>query len=1439
MYNEITRKLTSLTLMTIMVAGGMSVGMLQDTPMAFAAGELTVSAEAVGNFAGIQVIEIVVNDPDRSSTNESEGVPNVEINGDNVLMAQGSDGAWYAYVANQIAIEELGEGVIDNIYRGEPLASDSNVTGISDADGYYANVADFLDGAKSLQTGSVDNNPNIDASEWPLIQTYKIAENSLVTITYGTGTTATNVELDYDYDDTKDLSMDRPKYPAGADIIVALDDSLLNLSPTADDYWAFNSTDVFYFLDSDTALTAANRIGDWEAIGFEEGPLTYNAGNGIFNIQNSAIHQSITEINPGQGESLLILSESATDDNVFVNFGTDEKSNLITSTDYRKTGSDILSYKDSFSVLLDTFDGNITLANLTEEWLSGVEISIELLDEDRNLSSLKDEDMTILNGEVPYIKMGEPTNLSSNTITIDGLTLGGSTDSEVYTVSKAQNVTTVTISGAVPYADYSEKAEVFNYVNFDFTELGEGSGTYYMGTSETPQTFSDGITLTTNATTNQFEFVIADLDNDALEGEVYFDILSFGQKGPVADPATGDINSNIERVNDAFYRFMLEETDDNTAKFAGNVEYLMINQLNANDKTTYDSIETADKDVVIIVNDDMDGVDAVRVSYNDVVSTGNDKTISVQEDANTHSGVITFDTTSYSSGNTITVTLDDVDLNTDSNTLQTYTISNIENWVGEENVWLSQLTFNDELYKGCEYTEPKSGAEYDPKVGSSNNPQLGLNSTSFSFVETDTASGKFVGTLQLPTEYCNDSGDVLTTNGVNIEFEYQDYSDASGNPNETSTKATVSSFTGSVSLDKTVYGVPFAEGDYLTHPSRTADGETALPATGTTVTIQVNDPDFNISANGEDILPGDSIALKLTRGSQVSFIDLSSYGDLVEIDPQAGIFEMDIVIDQLTDEKLSLEEGGLIHQGDILSVEYTDANDASGTINTVTDSATFDLRNGVLQADKSVYIIGSDAIITLIEPDLNLDSNTEETLSLELIEWDSDAGTTTLADDIFNAQPAGLRETGEDTGIFQVIIEIPKTVDEGDTLERGEQIDLEYTDQGPAGANFVGDEDEDVTTTIFTSNFGASVELDQKVYSWTDKVYITIVAPDHNFDDNKIDEIGGKDKLVQVYTRSDKIKDYKFVETGSNTGIFTGEVILTGFTHDADGDGDNDLNPAGASGSGPTDGLLPAGDTDGITVSFEFSDNEVSQGSSLIRWNIGEVQFLEASYPAKGSGVVRVIDPDMNLNPEAVDSFDINVWSDSAAGGVKLSVTETNEATGIFEGTLIFSTTDASSGSRLRVSEGDTVTAEYNDNTLPAPYNKSDELRATSTTLIGTVVPPLERAPVANVRAVDAFGNSLDTVQSGQQIQLTADIVNGQDRTQTFAYLIQIQNSQGVTVSLSWITGELTSGQQFSPAVSWIPELLDEYTATAFVWESVDNPTALSPPVTAVIVVNS
>ena len=685
----------------------------------------------------------------------------------------------------------------------------------------------------------------------------------------------------------------------------------------------------------------------------------------------------------------------------------------------------------------------------------------------------------------------------------------------------------------------------------------------------------------------------------------------------------------------------------------------------------------------------------------------------------------------------------------------------------------------------------------------------------------------------------------------------------------------------------------------MSDPGTSLDSGEFLNAGDLTLHIRVNDPDFDISASGEDQigeLSADSLGpvkISVIRGSDAVVLgfaggpssgdgtiqvgstvvytdDQIEFGPLVEIAPDAGIFEIDVVVrytdgpasttcpvtnvftntdgagTAVTDRFESAPASGenfCILQGDILQVEYTDPADASGDPNTVTDSATFDLRNGVLQSDKSVYIIGSDMILTLIEPDFDLDNDGAETYDLDLIEWDSDAATITMGDlggegAAFDPEPSNFRETGDSTGIFQIVIEIPEELD-SDRLERGEESILEYTDWGPSGSDYVGDEDEDVNLTIFTSNFGATVELDQKVYTWTDKVYLTIVAPDHNFDGDLVDEIGDTDlDPIKVSTRGFDIDNYKLVETGTDTGIFTGEIILTGFDHDADGVIGSDTNPRTSDdGTGPTDGFLQTDDDDGLTISFEFSEDETVVGSSLIRWNIGEVQWLEASYPASGTGVVRTIDPDLNLDPEAVDNFDVDVWSDSDAGGIDLTVTETNEATGIFEGTVFFTVTDESSGHRLRVAEGDTVTAEYEDNTLPDPYTTADELDITATSLIGTVVPPLERAPAANLRTVDAFGNSLDTVSVDQQVQISADLANGQDREQTFAYLVQVQDGNGVTVSLAWITGSLSAGQSFSPALSWIPTDAGTYTATAFVWESVDNPTALSPPVSTTVTV--
>ena len=105
MNNELGRKITSLTLMTIMVAGGMTFAVPGVMPAAYAANpNLFVSAEnsQFDNYmSGPQVIEVVVIDSDINDTDESKGEPDVTVNGKELRMVQAVDGNWYGYFADE------------------------------------------------------------------------------------------------------------------------------------------------------------------------------------------------------------------------------------------------------------------------------------------------------------------------------------------------------------------------------------------------------------------------------------------------------------------------------------------------------------------------------------------------------------------------------------------------------------------------------------------------------------------------------------------------------------------------------------------------------------------------------------------------------------------------------------------------------------------------------------------------------------------------------------------------------------------------------------------------------------------------------------------------------------------------------------------------------------------------------------------------------------------------------------------------------------------------------------------------------------------------------------------------------------------------------------------------------------------------------------------
>ena len=91
------------------------------------------------------------------------------------------------------------------------------------------------------------------------------------------------------------------------------------------------------------------------------------------------------------------------------------------------------------------------------------------------------------------------------------------------------------------------------------------------------------------------------------------------------------------------------------------------------------------------------------------------------------------------------------------------------------------------------------------------------------------------------------------------------------------------------------------------------------------------------------------------------------------------------------------------------------------------------------------------------------------------------------------------------------------------------------------------------------------------------------------------------------------------------------------------------------------------------------------------------------------------------------------------------------------------------------------------------------------------------------------------TLLVDEQIMIMTDISNNQDVQQNFAYITQVKNDDYVVISLSWLTGSLSPRQMFSPAQSWIPTESGIYHIQVFVWESIKNPEALSPPLSLTV----
>ena len=128
---------------------------------------------------------------------------------------------------------------------------------------------------------------------------------------------------------------------------------------------------------------------------------------------------------------------------------------------------------------------------------------------------------------------------------------------------------------------------------------------------------------------------------------------------------------------------------------------------------------------------------------------------SAQIDAPTYSGVVSFDGDNYKVADTVTITLEDRDLNTDSDIIDIYTVVSSDNEDDRETVdtiglpgykraLVLDVTFDDKVWKRCSVTDDNG------KIDSIK----GFGHVISSLQETGKDTGVFTTNFQIPDEHC-------------------------------------------------------------------------------------------------------------------------------------------------------------------------------------------------------------------------------------------------------------------------------------------------------------------------------------------------------------------------------------------------------------------------------------------------------------------------------------------------------------------------------------------------------------------------------------------------------------------------------------------------------------------------------------------------------------
>ena len=501
-----------------------------------------------------------------------------------------------------------------------------------------------------------------DDQSWPFI--YAIDFSATNYLTYGDDT----VLVTYGPQEAG-ASITAPDFVTlGQNVPVTITDNGLNIDPTTAETWTFGAPSGTNTTARTTGATT-NIIAELDQLGFGENGVLGLTDSGSALTSGSTYVFVETGSNTGVftthdaiGESTVDVSTGASVDDVitFTYGGATAQSIVATSNasasldagaewspaeaaSYTVTDPDMNKYVGDAEVLLVSADNVVPTIKIgTPLWLTkGVMGSVT-----GGASGLSFAASDAFGEAVTATDMGDDSGRVKLTLTAGT----GSTD-DTFTINTGWDASTKTGSEVLYYNICSITDNLVAHgvaLTIDGTAVLEPGSNAQTGLTNN----CSGEVQYTSGTTN-----IADTTDSSVA--LVFTITHDSSTGTAGDYVIAANLNNYEQsagVHNSISYIEAAETGPDTGVFEGTVTYALMN-LGTSETAAADYTAVDGSDVIILLDNYLTGSSAPRINFGDTDVLGSaNVTVGAQADANTHSGVVSFDSNNYAVGDAATVT---------------------------------------------------------------------------------------------------------------------------------------------------------------------------------------------------------------------------------------------------------------------------------------------------------------------------------------------------------------------------------------------------------------------------------------------------------------------------------------------------------------------------------------------------------------------------------------------------------------------------------------------------------------------------------------------------------------------------------------------------------------------------------------------------------------